>query len=249
MPPHLPPPALRRTVRALARRELLPLLLLLLMAGAAWCFVEVADEVEEGEAHGADTALLLALREPGAPADPRGPRWLEEAARDVTALGSLVVLAGLTLAVAGFLALAGKRHVALLVTVAVAGGQLLNHLLKTGFDRPRPDLVPHAAQVFSSSFPSGHAMTAAATYLTLGALVARVQERRRVRVYLLAVAVAVTILVGVSRVYLGVHWPSDVLAGWAAGAAWAALCWLAALWLQRRGQVEPPGAEPAPADT
>jgi undecaprenyl-diphosphatase len=115
---------------------------------------------------------------------------------------------------------------------------LLSTLLKLGFERPRPDLVPHAVVVYTASFPSGHAMLSAVTWLTLGALLMRVEPRRRVKAYVLALAVLTTLLVGASRIYLGVHWPTDVLAGWCIGAAWALMCWLAALWLQRRGRVE-----------
>jgi undecaprenyl-diphosphatase len=115
---------------------------------------------------------------------------------------------------------------------------LLSALLKDAFGRARPDLVPHGVEVHTLSFPSGHAMLAAATYLTLGALLARVQPHPRVKTYVLTVAAVLTVLIGVSRVHLGVHWPSDVLAGWCVGAAWALLCWMAAVWLQRRGQVE-----------
>ena len=144
----------------------------------------------------------------------------------------------LTVAAVGFLLLTRERAAAVLTIAAVVGGALLSMALKSGFDRPRPDLVPHAVEVTSASFPSGHAMLSAVTYLTLGALLTRVQPQRRVKAYLLTVAVVLTVLIGVSRVYLGVHWPTDVLAGWCIGSAWAMLCWLAALWLQRRGQVE-----------
>ena len=118
---------------------------------------------------------------------------------------------------------------------------MLETMLKLGFARPRPELVSHLVDVTSFSFPSGHATMATITYLTLGVLLARVQERRRMKLYLLAVAILVALIVGISRVYLGVHWPTDVLAGWCVGAAWALACWLVATWLQRRGAIEGEG--------
>jgi undecaprenyl-diphosphatase len=99
--------------------------------------------------------------------------------------------------------------------------------------------------VYSASFPSGHSMMAAIVYLTLGAMLLRTQADRRVKAYCLAVAVLLTLLVGTSRVYLGVHWPTDVLAGWALGAAWAMMCWLIMLWLQDRGAVEKSASDPS----
>lgn len=222
----------------LGRRELSLLLLLCFAAGSAWIFIEIADEVVEGDLHEIDTAILLALRTPGNPADPLGPGWLQEMGRDITALGGTLVTTLVTLAAAGFLALQGKRRAAVFVTVAIFSGTILGWLLKSGFDRPRPDLVPHGSIVSSSSFPSGHSMTAAIVYLTLAAVLIRVQTRRPLQLYLLSLALLITIAVGVSRVYLGVHWPSDVLAGWTAGAAWAVLWWIIALWMQRKGEVE-----------
>jgi undecaprenyl-diphosphatase len=230
----------------LARQELLPLILLVLIAGGVWMFIELADEVGEGEMRTVDQAVLLALREPADLSDPVGPPWLEEAIRDFTGLGSMAVLGLLTLAVCGFLLLDGKERVALLVFAAVGGGLLGGTLLKAGFQRPRPDLVPHRAVVSSSSFPSGHSMNAAATYLTLGALIARVQKRRRLRAFILSLAAFLTLLVGFSRVYLGVHWPTDGLAGWTAGGVWSFLGGLVALRLQRRGAIEKPGEDGEP---
>ncbi|MBW8268055.1 phosphatase PAP2 family protein [Caldovatus aquaticus] len=221
--------------------ELRALLGVLAAALALLAFFALAEAVLEGETRAFDRAVLLALRARADPSDPAGPRWLEEAARDVTALGSTAILGFATLAVAGYLALARRRAAARLVLVAVAGGALLSSLLKLGFERPRPDLVPHAAAVYTASFPSGHAMLSAVTWLTLGALLMRIEPRRRVKAYVLAMAVLTTLLVGASRIYLGVHWPTDVLAGWSLGAAWALLCWLVALRLQRRGRVEPDG--------
>jgi undecaprenyl-diphosphatase len=201
------------------------LIALLLISGFAWAFLAIADEVVEGATHHFDTALLLALRSQGDPSDPLGPPWVEELGRDVTAFGGIGPLAAITLAVAVFLWLQGRRADMWLVLCAVGGGQILSSLFKHGFDRPRPDLVPHEVAVYTSSFPSGHSMMAAVTYLTLGALLARVQPRRVLKVYLMSVAALLTVAVGISRVYLGVHWPTDVLAGWTAGAAWALLCW------------------------
>ena len=127
---------------------------------------------------------------------------------------------------------------AVLLIVATLGALGLSTLLKNTIDRERPDLVPHHTRVYTASFPSGHSMLAASTFLTMGALLARVQRRKRMKAYILLVAITATLLVGLSRVYLGVHWPTDVLAGWTAGAAWALSCWLLARWLQRRHEVE-----------
>lgn len=225
----------------IARQDLLPLILLVLIAGGIWLFAELAEEVAEGETAVIDRTILLALREPDDLSDPLGPRWAEEAGRDFTALGGVGVLTLLTLAICGFLVLDGKRRAALLVLVAVGGGLAGSFLLKEAFHRPRPDLVPHGSYVYTTSFPSGHSMMAAATYLTLAALLSRVQKRRGLRVFILGLAAFLTLIVGFSRVYLGVHWPTDVLAGWTAGGVWAFLCWAVALRLQRRGAIEKPG--------
>ena len=215
-----------------------PLVTLAVLSLFAWGFVSIAGEVLEGDTEALDRAIMLGLRVPGDLANPLGPGWLEEAARDITGLGGNAVLTLVTLASATYLAMTGKRRAALLLLVAVGGGTLLSTLLKSGFERPRPDLVPHQVRVYTASFPSGHAMISAVTYLTLGSLLARTESRRAVKGFLLGLAVVLTLLVGASRVYLGVHWPSDVLAGWCGGAAWAALCWFVELQLQRTGQVE-----------
>lgn len=218
--------------------------MLLALLGAALgllAFALIADEVAEGETHAFDEAVLLAFRAPGDPADPLGPPWLEIMMRDVTALGGTTVLTLITLIVAGFLAMDGKRAAALFVLLATSGGGLLSYALKLGFERPRPDLVAHLVDVSTLSFPSGHAMGSAVTFLTLGVLIVRTERKARLKAYALAVAVGLTLLVGFSRVYLGVHWPTDVLAGWCAGSAWALLCWIVVLLLQRRGKVESAG--------
>ncbi len=173
-----------------------------------------------------DPALLLAFRTPGDLATPIGPPWLLQSAIDISALGGYTVL---WLAGAGtliFLLAFGKRAEALLLGGSLIGASTINALLKLFLHRPRPDVVPHLAEVSSASFPSGHAMISAAVYLTLGVMVAQTQASRWARGYLLSFAVLLVLLIGCSRVFLGVHWPSDVLAGWCFGAIWA-LCMFA----------------------
>lgn len=220
------------------------LVALLFIAASLWGFLELADEVQEAEGISLDRNLLLLFRDRADPTDPIGPPWLESAVRDVTALGGTVVLTIVAVGAVAFLSLSGKRGAALFVAAAVVGAVALSFVIKAGIERPRPDLVPHGTAVYTASFPSGHATGAAATYLTLGALLARFQPRQRLKLFIIGYAVALTLLIGLSRVYLGVHWPSDVLAGWTLGASWALLCWLVARWLQRRGAVERTGAEP-----
>lgn len=203
-----------------------PRILLAMAAASAalWAFLELADEVLEGESMPVDQALLLLLRSPSDPAEMLGPPWLEDFAHDVTTLGDIGVLGLIVLVATGFLACAGRRRTALFVVGATGGGALASTLLKLAFARPRPDLVPHATEVTTASFPSGHAMVSAVVYLTLAALLARLVAAPRLKAYIIGVAVVLTLLIGTSRIYLGVHWPSDVLAGWAAGAAWALVC-------------------------
>ncbi len=216
-----------------AHRRLKHLTALAVLGLAVMAFVQIADEVLEGEWRWLDEQLLLSLRTPGQPDDPIGPPWVEETVRDLTALGGLGVVVLVTAAVCGYLLLSRARARALLVLVAVTGGALISTLLKEIFDRARPELVARDVHAYQASFPSGHSMVSAVVYLTLGALLARLQPHRRQQIYIMSVAAAVVVLVGLSRVYLGVHWPSDVAAGWAAGAGWAAICWLAALHVGR----------------
>lgn len=204
------------------------LALLLICAGGVWAFIELADAVGEGDAREIDQWLILALRNPADHSDPLGPRWFEEVMRDYTALGGYAILTPLVVFVALYLWIRDRWQPALLVIVATVGGVILSSLMKSYFARPRPDLVPHAALVLTKSFPSGHAMMAAVTYLTLGAVLAESEKNPALRAFFLGVGIVLALLVGVSRIYLGVHWPTDVLAGWVAGAAWALGCWTVA---------------------
>ena len=203
-------------------------------------FIGIADNTLEGDTRSFDESVLTGLRDPADLSNPIGPDWVEHGFADITALGGYVVLSMLVIGAAIYLIASRKPHAALLLVGAVVSGTVLSELLKLGFSRPRPDLVSHMVDVQSASFPSGHAMVSAVAYLTLGTLLARAHEKRSTKIIVMTYAIILTLLIGVSRVYLGVHWPTDVLAGWALGAAWAALWWLLAWWLQRRGAVESP---------
>lgn len=213
---------------ALARREAGATAALLVLASAGWAFLEVADEVGEGGTAALDRAVLLALREPPDGNEPVGPHWLEIAAADITALGSIAVLALVVLTVAGLFVAIRRRREALLLLLGSAGGVAISQGLKQLFGRERPDVALRAVEAMNPSFPSGHAMLSAAVFLTLAVLSARYVRRKRVKAYLVGAGLTATLLVGLTRVYLGVHWPSDVLAGWVLGAGWAMTCWLAA---------------------
>jgi undecaprenyl-diphosphatase len=228
--------------RWLGRQEAAVLVAALGILLALFTFIKIAEELGEGELAHFDEWLLHLLRVPGHPHSPIGPSWLLEAAQDITALGGRTMLVAVTLFAIGYLALERNYGAMWLVGVATAGGGLLSAGMKQIFGRERPDLVPHLVAVTSSSFPSGHSLLAAILYLTLGALLARFAARRRTKVYLLTVALVAAFMIGSSRVYLGVHYPTDVLAGWCAGLVWALSCWLVARYLQARGAVGKTGA-------
>jgi undecaprenyl-diphosphatase len=215
--------------------EFKPLLILATVALLAFGFAMLADAVMEGDTRRFDTWLLMALREPNDLADPLGPKWFEEVVRDITALGSTIVLTFAVAVTAIYLWINGSPQKAAFLVAAVSLGALLNRLLKLGFARPRPDIVAHGAYVSTESFPSGHSANSAIIYLMLGMMLARVEASYPVKVYIFCVGVLLTFAVGMSRIYLGVHWPTDVLAGWAAGACWVLVCWYVLLWLQPSG--------------
>ena len=184
----------------------------------------LADEVGEGDTTAFDGQIAGLLRDPGPGASPWGPIWLEEAGRDITALGSVSVLVLVVVGTVIFLVLRGRRRAAVFLSGAVITGTLISNVLKELFNRPRPD-VETVARVFTASFPSGHSTLSAVVYLTLAALLAEAVPGRGARAFFLGAGIVLTLLVGFSRVYLGVHHPTDVLAGWMLGISWAILCW------------------------
>lgn len=219
-----------------------PVLLLALTTSSLWAFLGLMEEVAEGETQRFDTAILLAFRT--AENTPIGPAALPEIMRDFTALGGVAWLTLVTVCVAGFLILKRNTPTALFLLAAVSTGILTSTLAKELIARPRPDLVPHGSYVTSASFPSGHSMMATLVYLTLAIVIARGQKQRRVKAYVIGIACALSLAVGVSRVYLGVHWPTDVLAGWALGSGWAIGAWLIAKVLDRKHIIPSDAAEP-----
>jgi len=216
----------RPELRKLERRELSWLFVGLGACVLLLIFVILAGEVIEGDTQVFDVKIVRALRDPADPSKPRGPAWLENALLDLTALGGPTVLGLVVFAAAGFLLLQRRYRTALFITITLFSGELVNSALKHAFNRPRPTVVPHLREAFSPSFPSGHAMESAIVYLTLGAMLMRMAENRLTKLYCLGMAILLTVLVGVSRVYLGVHYPTDVLGGWSIGFVWASVCWL-----------------------
>jgi undecaprenyl-diphosphatase len=210
----------------------------LIVVGACWAFLELADAVDRGSTRSVDERILTFLRRPEDLATPHGPAWLVQAGRDLTALGGPTILFFAIVAAAGYLAMRRKTVTMILVLVSGIGAMFAGALLKHAYGRERPSLVPHLLEVSSPSFPSGHAMSSAAVYLSLGLLLAKVQSRRIEKLYILGTTMFLTLLVGLTRIYLGVHYPSDVLAGWMAGGAWALACGSVAEAYERRGKLD-----------
>ncbi|MBC2772131.1 phosphatase PAP2 family protein [Rhizobium sp. AQ_MP] len=206
----------------------------LVAALVAYFLFELTGEVLEGETRAFDEGVLLMLRDPSDPALPVGPSWLTKMMVDITALGGVTVLTLLVTLVVVYLALRRKFRTAIFVTVSILGGWGLSSAMKLGIARPRPEVVQHLVEVTDMSFPSGHAMLSAITYLTLGAMLSRLEETPSLRYFFPLVAVFLTLLIGSSRIYLGVHYPTDVLGGWAAGTVWACGSWFVARWMLGR---------------
>ena len=207
-----------------------------------YAFLEIAEDVTEGDTHQIDTKILMLLRDGNDPQNALGPPWVEEMMRDISGLGGIIILTFVTLGAMLYLLMLGKKWRALYLVITVTIGTLLSNALKYGYARSRPDMVPHGSYVFTNSFPSGHSMMAAVVYLSVGALLAKSHKSLHMKFYFIATAIFLTVVIGISRVYLGVHWPTDVLAGWAAGALCALLFWFVEWYWQERVSTTPPSS-------
>lgn len=208
-----------------------------ILCGLAWLFIELAIVISTTETVQIDRSILLLLRDPNDLNNPLGPTWLEEMMRDVTALGSNWILFFLVLIATVYLILVRQSKLAVLLVTAIVTGFVVAFSLKHGIDRPRPDLVSHGTMVYTASFPSAHAMMSTLVYFTLAALMSQAQGRKSVKTLLYLSAGFLAVWVGTSRVYLGVHWPSDVIAGWCAGGFWALLFYYLAKRLSIKGKL------------
>ncbi|MFA3791116.1 phosphatase PAP2 family protein [Aliiglaciecola sp. SL4] len=219
----------------LEKSDIKQFILLFVFALIIWIFYELAGFAVTGGTPQIDQSIILAFRDTNDLSDPIGPKWVEEMMRDITALGGVAILTSFTLFVTLFLLIENKPKIAALLVLAITSGMIVSFSLKYGITRPRPDLVPHGSYVYTSSFPSGHAMLSALVYFTLAGMLSHLPVRRRVKSYFYMIAILFTFSIGVSRVYLGVHWPTDVLAGWLMGIGWALLTLVVARFLRMNG--------------
>jgi len=229
---------LKDFLHELITKEIKVLLALLLLFISVLTFLEIGDAISAGETRQFDLSIIEFFRAEDDFNKPTGPPWITEFMTDITALGGGYVLAIITIFVLIFLTLQKHYDAFWLLLAATAGGTLISFGLKEIYGRERPDLAFRLITTTYLSFPSGHSMMSAVLYLTQAAIVARFQRTWKIRIYILSAALFLTIIIGFSRVYLGVHYPTDVIGGWTIGLAWASLCWCIAWYIQRRKRLK-----------
>ncbi|MEZ5895978.1 MAG: phosphatase PAP2 family protein [Parvularculaceae bacterium] len=176
--------------------------------------------VTSGASASFDRAVVAGLRDAQDQSLIAGPAWLGPFVKDITALGGTPVLTALCLLLAGFLVVRREWRRLVLLLGVVAGETIIVHALKDAFGRARPENVPHLVEATSASFPSGHSASAAAIFVVLAAMLAPSLKDAASRYYIYVAAIILALMVGASRIFLGVHYPTDVLAGWSFGVAW-----------------------------
>ena len=206
----------------LQQRDLRLVLELIVLAGLVLAFLKIGHEIGDDSMERFDRAILLAFR--ASPGDPLGSPGFEAAIMHLSGLGSGAVTGLVTVIAVAFLCLAGRWRFAALVLACALATLLAMWLLKGIYERPRPSIVTAIDPPGDASFPSGHSMISSALYLTLATMIARALPTRRLRVFAVAIGALLTLMIGVSRLYLGVHYPTDVLAGWTVGATLALAC-------------------------
>lgn len=234
----------------LAKTEFTALGALMVVALGALTFGDLAEDLKKPGQEAFDLRILHALR-PYAddPSRPWGPWWLKEAASDLTSLGGISVLTLFATIAIIFLLIQRKRLSALLLVLGLAGGVALSEGLKAAFERERPPSPFQAVETINASFPSGHALLSTVFYLSLGVMLTRAFPERRFKIYVLGVAILIALLIGLTRIYLGAHWATDVFAGWSVGAAWAMALWLVSYAIERRQAARQAGLQDSPAPT
>jgi undecaprenyl-diphosphatase len=217
----------------LAQKEFRVFMVVFFVVTTGWLFVIISSNVKDGSTQKFDESIIELFRQPGDKSKPIGNEEISNSVRDITALGSGTVLFIITAGVAGFLILRKDYHSLLMVLFAVIGGALIDMWFKDLFGRERPLLVYRLVQANSLSFPSGHSMMSAVVYLSLAVLVSRILIRRIMRLYVIITALFLSLIIGLSRIYLGVHYPTDVLGGWTLGLFWAGICWFVQYYTER----------------
>lgn len=229
---------LKDFIHELVTKEIKVLIVLLVLFTSSLAFFQIADEISEGETRNFDLSVIEIFRTDNNPGEPAGAIWIYEFMIDITALGGGNVLALITILVSIFLILQKHYDAFLLLLAATIGGAILSFGLKEIYGRERPDLIYRLVTVNSLSFPSGHSMMSAVLYLTQAAIVARFQKEWKVRIFLISTALFLTFIIGLSRIYLGVHYPTDVIGGWTIGLAWASFCWCIVWYIQRNRRLK-----------